>query len=135
MKKISELFLLASALVFVYSSCRREGVTITKTIEVKLKVNESYSYTVAHAGDADDVMQIIQQASHSSVCTITPDASSGDALFSYTPARDYTGTDQVRVSNVEEHHGGGHHGNCGGGGHHHDDTYNYIFNFTIESTP
>lgn len=130
MKKISVLLLFAT-IMFIAASCEKEGATITKTVNVEINSNAAYSYTVPHAGDADDAMQITQQAMHSSVSKITPDASTGDALFEYVPATNFSGTDEVQVSNVEEHHNGNH-GNCGG--HRHDDTYIYVFKITVKNT-
>ena len=131
MKKIN-LLLFAAVVFLAASSCKKEHQTITQTINVNLKLNASYSYTVPQAGDADDVMQITQQAMHSSVSKVTPDAD-GNVLFEYVPAKDFSGTDEVRISNVEEH-GGGHHGNCDGGNHGHGDTNIYIFKINISST-
>src|SRR4051812_7741465 len=118
------------ALAFAFSSCKKEGVTITKVINVDLAENESYKTAVPPAGDADDVMQITSQPQHSSACTVAPDAGTGSIMLQYTPSLNYIGTDEVQVSNTEgQHHGGGHHGNCSG--HHHDNTTVYIYKINI----
>ena len=136
MKKISALSFSAFALFFAVSSCKKEPVDVTKIINVELKLNEKYSYTIPHAGDADDVMEITQQAMHSFVTKITPDAA-GNALFEYVPSQNFSGTDEVQVASVEEHHdhhGNGQRGNCNGRHHGHDDSYTYIFKFNITGT-
>ena len=137
MKKFSAFSMVALTLLFTATSCKKEPVSVTKTINVELKSNDTYSYTIPHAGDADDMMQIVQQAVNYSVSKITADAS-GNTLFEYVPAKDFSGTDEVRISNVEEHHdsyhGGGNHGNCNGGKHGHDDSYTYIFRINISKT-
>src|SRR5689334_14520179 len=119
MKKITRLLFISAAILFTAQSCKKEDrdVTVTKTIAVSLKANESYSYEVPKAGDADDVMQITKQADHSLTSTVSPVANSENSLFEYTPAADFTGSDEVQVSNIETHHGNsGHsHGNCSGG--------------------
>jgi len=135
MKKIIPLVLFIASLAFA-SSCRKENqdVTITQVIPVEIKMNESYSSNVSRAGDADDVMQIVQQAAHSSSCALAEIPGSDQFNFSYTPALNYVGTDVVRISNVEgAHHGAGHQGNCGGG-RHQDNTTVYIYKITIKGS-
>lgn len=135
MKKITGILTIAAFALMLTSSCKKDesGVTITKVINVELKVNESYSYEVPRAGDADDVMQMQKQASNFLTCKITPQAN-GNVVLDYTPALNYTGTDEIMISNQEGSHGnGGHggHGNCSGGKHHHDTTV-YDFKITIK---
>src|SRR5260221_14485224 len=126
MKKIVVLLLMASV-AFVFTSCRKEGQTVTKIINVQLNENQSYSSQVP-SGDADDVMQITSQAKHAAVSKLTVDPSTGSNLFQYTPVSNYAGADEVQISNTEgRHHGNGptNGGQCGGG-HHHDDLTIYI---------
>src|SRR5437016_2900929 len=99
--KIIKYFTFIVALSFIFFSCKKEGVTVTKVINVDLSENQTYSATVPHAGDADDVMQITSQPRHSSSCTVTSAAGSTDAALQYTPALNYTGTDEIQVSNTE----------------------------------
>jgi len=132
MKKITILLLLIAPLALTISSCRKEGKTVTKTINVQLNANESYSNRIP-PGDADDMMQITSQAQHYSVSNVSFDPASGNSMFQYTPALNYTGTDEVDITNAEgDHHGNGHAGggNCGGG-HHHDDQTIYIYKINI----
>ena len=139
MKKNIKLSLIVLIFLFAVSSCRKEPVTTTKTINVELKSNDSYSYIILKEGDddEDDVMKIVQQAMNYSVSKITPDASE-NILFEYVPAKDFSGTDEVRISNEhdrdEDHHRGGHHGSCHDGKRGHDNTSIYIFKFNIRKT-
>jgi hypothetical protein len=139
MKKIAALPVVIAFLVFV-SSCRKEenGVTITKVINVELKMNESFSFPVAHAGDNDDAMLITMQAMNASSCELSPLPGTEDMLFKYVPAINFTGTDVVQVSNEEGSHGGCGNGFAGPGGHgnngkkhHHDNSTVYIFKINI----
>ena len=147
MKKISTLMLAVFAIILI-SSCRKEGTDVTKTINVTMYAGDTYSYSVNHAGDGDDVMEITAQASHASVSEVKSSNSNGDVIFQYTPASGYTGSDEVHVANVEEHKGNppppsG--GNCGNnpppppqnsncGGHHHQGTTTYIFKITVSAS-
>ena len=137
MKKITSLFVVVSMIVLTVSSCKKdEDTTVTKTINVELSPNQSYSATVP-AGDADDVMQITSQAQHSSVSSITLDPSTGSNVFKYTPTLNYEGTDDVQITNAEgEHHGGGHsHGGMCSGHHHNDNTvYDYRISIKGQNT-
>ncbi len=137
MKKTTGFLMLAALFTFVISSCKKEqeGKTITQTINITLNANNSYSYQIPHAGDADDVMHIIKQSVNYKVSQVASVAGSDYALFEYTPGLNFTGSDEVQVSNEENHQGdanGQMHGNCNGGGnHHHGDTYIYIFKITV----
>jgi hypothetical protein len=135
MKKITFLLFAAAVSLLFTSACRKEknGITITKVINVVINANETYSTEIPHSGDADDAMQITVPAAHALVSKLTS-ASGGNSLFEYTPVVNYTGSDEVIVSNQEERHGNGGHGNCGGGNHHHDDNVIYDFKITIQGT-
>ncbi len=138
MKKISGLMLTTAIVMFFTSACRKDenGVTITKVINIEINANNSYTFDVPHAGDADDLMQITKQASHFLKSQITP-SSNGNVAFAYTPELNYVGTDEVLISNGEGAHGNGGkggHGNCGGSGKHHDDTTIYDFKINIKGT-
>jgi hypothetical protein len=131
MKKIAA-YMLASALIALGSSCKKEqDETITKTFQVSLSPGQTYTTQVAQAGDEDDVLKITQQASHASLSEIAAISGSKDMTFTYVPAPQYTGTDEVHISGMEgEHNGnGGGHGKCSG--HHDDQTTVYVYKFTI----
>ncbi len=131
--------MLAALFTFAIFSCKKEkdGKTITQTINVTLNINKSYSYQITNKGDADDEMQITNQASNYKVSQLTNVAGSDNVLFEYTPAPNFTGSDEVQVSNAENHQcnsNGQMRGNCGGGGggnHPPHDCYIYIFKITV----
>ncbi len=129
MKKFTGYFLACALLAFNFSCQKEEDATVTKTINVTLNVDQSYTAQVAHAGDEDDVMKITQQASHSSVSEVAAISGSQDLTFHYTPASQYIGTDEVKISSDEGSHQGGGHGNCSG--HHHGGTTVYDYKITI----
>jgi len=150
MKNTLSLLAFALATVLLLPACKKaETAPITKTINVSLHKNQSYTYSMPAQGDADDVMSITQQAQHYSVSTITYTDNKTATPFNYTPALDYVGTDEVHVSitegahheGSESHHegGAGHHdGHHEGGDHgqcHHSEEpeTNYIFKIVIDS--
>jgi len=121
------------ACLFFITSCEKkehEDTVISKVINVDLKQNESYSYTIP-AGD--DAMQISQQAQHALISRVTTDVSRNTRL-EYTPAIDYTGSDEIHVGIIESGHngngGGHHHGNCQGGGNETETRYIFKINIT-----
>ncbi len=138
MKNYLSLFLLVAFASLVTTSCNKGNSEVYKTINVTLTPNQTYTYDITAAGDADDQMDIVKQASHYLTSTVAVGASN-KTTFTYTPAENYEGTDEVQVKNVEHHqqgsstpppHRGG--GNCQGK--HHDDEVTYIFKITIQNT-
>jgi hypothetical protein len=137
MKNTSRLLILVIFSAIIMTACHKEHGDVTKVINVTLAPNQAYSYDVP-AGDRDDVLQITQQAAHYLTNTLSINAG-GDATLQYTPAKDYTGTDEIHVATIENRPGqngpnGPNSGYGGGGcsGHHHDGT-TYIFKITITS--
>ena len=135
MKKYTHLLAMAVFAAFVLVACHKDRPEVTQVVNVTLAPNQSYNYTVPVSGDKDDVMQITQEAVHAALINLNLDAK-GQGVLNYTPAKDYSGTDEIHVSTVEgphQGHGGGQsHGNCSG--HHHDGGTTYIFKITIGTT-
>ena len=110
---------------FLLSSCEKEGATITKTINVELLANSSFSYAIPLAGDADDVMQITQQGNHFFKSEVIATGSSG-YKFTYAPTFNYEGSDEVKISNEESNSGShGQHDKCSGNQHGNETIYNF----------
>ncbi|MDB5284360.1 MAG: hypothetical protein JWO06_3435 [Bacteroidota bacterium] len=131
MKRIVHLSVMAVVAALVFTSCHKDRPEVTKVIDVSLTANQSYTYTMAPGGDADDQLQITQQATHFLASTVGIVDAKGDATLNYVPAKDYTGSDEIHVTTVEDHQANGRpqgHGNCDG--HHHGGT-TYIFKITI----
>jgi hypothetical protein len=125
---VGGLIVLITAVMFNFSCKKENDDTITKTFNVSLSMGQTYTARVAQTGDDDDVLQITQQASHASSSELASISGSRDMTFNYTPASQYVGTDQVKITSTEgEHHGG--HGHCSG--HHHDESTVYVYNITI----
>ncbi len=139
MKNINALLFSMLVIIATTVSCRKEHEeeAVTKVIDITIQANEAYTYLMPPSGDADDLMEITQQAKHFALSQITPDAQR-NTLFEYTPELNYMGTDEVHVNTVEGQHTGDHHnhhnngssfGNCTG--HHEDVETNYIFKITV----
>ena len=124
--------------ILITASCEKEKKTtvISKTVNVSIDENKSYSYTIPHSGDGDDAMQIDMQAQHYAVSKVT--SVDDNTLFEYTPALNYSGNDEVHVTTFEGEHNGGNNnhqkGNCQGQGHDKETETNYIFKITVVKT-
>ncbi|MFL5765675.1 MAG: hypothetical protein ACJ77K_17145 [Bacteroidia bacterium] len=142
MKKAAILFV-AAALLSGITSCKKEEQhkpPIQETLNIELKANEAYTFTLPR-NKRNDSYEITSQAAHYSISTVGEDAS-GNRIYQYTPATDYTGTDAVVIANPKEEED--HHGNCAGKPHllppPHDkcdgpeDHYIVTINFTIDHT-
>jgi hypothetical protein len=131
------------AAFFFITSCEKEkdkqATVISKVINVDLNENQSYSYNIAPSGDQDDVMEISLQSNHFITSKITTD-DLRNTLFEYTPALNYSGTDEIHVTTMEgQHHDvnpGQHGGMCQGhnNGHGDETETNYIFKINIVKT-
>ena len=147
MKKSIVLAALALIAIAGFQSCKKEKEPkqpqITN-VSITLKQNEAYTFTLP-ANTVKAPYKISSDASHSSVSLVSKDAS-GNAVYQYTPALNYTGTDNVTVSNAPpadcangngcSHPAGGqcgHYGHCDKGD---DDAQPNIVNitFTIGNT-
>ncbi len=130
MKKLL-LIPIAFALIFIMmSSCKKERPGTNKVVEVTLAPNQVYTYQIPGLGDRDDVVQITKAASHALVSKISTTINSPAITFDYTPALNYSGTDEVVITAVEPaKQGGGKGGKCG---HHQNNDDQYTFRITIK---
>ena len=148
MKKMTLLLATASFAVIGMQSCKKEEndhkSPISETINVQLKANEAYTFTLPK-NKRDDEYEITTHPSHSIISEVGRDAS-GSRIYQYTPSLNYVGTDQVVVANPQEgeqdHDGNGpkpkhhhllppphgHHGGCDGG---EEDHYIVTINFIV----
>ncbi len=104
MKKSILIALVASLTVFTISSChkeRAEQVVVEESYDKTLKVNESVIFTLPTESDGN--YSITTAASHAAVSKIEDDLQ-GNSTYSYTPEKDFVGTDFVIVSTMEKSH-------------------------------
>ena len=104
MKKSYSILLFAMVLLILSSSCKKESATIRnntsttaqETISVKISSNQSYEIILAEAVSAS----ISKQASHFSVSETHLNSETGMPVYSYIPAANFTGTDEVILSST-----------------------------------
>ena len=126
MKKLNLIIAAIILSVVFISSCKKEHCDKqnNQVINVTINQNTSYTYQLLTANNGK-AMGISQQASHSSVSTITTGATPGSLVYSYVPAKDYLGTDAVVLSTQNSQQVGqgcsNHKGNGDHHGHHDND--------------
>ncbi len=125
MKKSLIILIAFICFLFLNSSCEKEEADVNVIVAVTLTPNQAYTYQIPKLGDEDEQVQITKDAAHALISRISPVANSNTTLFEYTPALNYTGSDEVVVSAVEKgRRGKG--SKCGN-----DDDDHYTFKITI----
>jgi hypothetical protein len=153
MKKTILLLVSASALSVGMTSCKKgerepeqPKPAIQQSYDAKLVANQTYTFALPK-NLRDDHYEILSEAQHFSLSQVTENAN-GDYIYTYKPAADYVGADQVILSNDwereempehKEHHkhhllpppgGRKHHGNCEKKGE--EDHYIITINFNMD---
>ncbi len=112
-------------------SCQKEDDEPLKSqvINIDLKMNESFVFTLPESDD-DESFNIQQQATHFAKSSINKSSSSSQE-YSYTPSLDYSGTDNVVLTNEIESSSNqsGHH-RCGND---EDEVVTITINFNIKA--
>jgi hypothetical protein len=143
MKKTLLLLVIAGSIIAGMASCKKEetpALAIMQTVDVNLKAGESYTFSLPK-NLHNDPYEITTQAKHASVSQLCED-SSGAHIYKYTPEANYSGSDQVIVSNDQKHNSnctasqgpppaGTEHGDCNGDK---EDHYVITLNFTVKDT-
>ncbi len=139
MKKL--FFLLVTPIIFLTQSCQKmdfkkdhkdNAKVEYRTVEATINANETYTYAMPE-NKSDDPFQITTQASHFKSSMLENNATS----YRYIPSTNYSGTDRVVISSVEEQHDGHQSnggGNCNQNNNHHDDETEFVItiNLTIK---
>ena len=103
MKKSISLFALVILIGIAFQSCCKRDMQpsvskpVTTNVNTTLKENQSYQFSIPVATNGQP-FNIVTQATHSSVSYINTDVS-GNNIYQYTPAVNYTGEDFVSISN------------------------------------
>jgi hypothetical protein len=141
MKKTMLLLAVAGVMAAGMASCKKDEMpasAITQTIDVGLKVGESYTFALP--GNTGNY-EILSPATHASLSAIGVN-NSGEHIYEYTPEAGYSGSDQVIVSNDKDKKpdcahpqgpppAGAQHGDCTG---EKDEHYTITINFTMQDT-
>ena len=100
MKKAVVILVVTFCLTSLSQSCKKDSTTEpnTKTIDVVLKVNQSYKYDLGGFG-IEEGAGIVTQASHFLISTAHRDTSgaSPNIFYNYIPATNFIGTDEVTL--------------------------------------
>lgn len=101
MKRILLYWILSAALLNLSLSCTKEepAISTIHTISVPLGRNETYRYDLGLFGDEEGAV-IRKQASHFLVSQAVRDIATGKIVYTYTPAPDYAGTDEVELKSM-----------------------------------
>lgn len=100
MKKIYAI----SATLFIcimLLSCSKQSINdevspdLTNVINATIAPNQSYHFTVSEPGE----VSIVKQAKHYKISETALEAESGKMIYSYTPSQDYTGTEEIILTN------------------------------------
>jgi hypothetical protein len=111
----------------------------SQTITATINKNQSFQFDLGTVENTEGI-SIIRQASHYSISQIESGCFTSDMHYTYTPAKDFTGSDEVTITlaDEKEHACNGHHSRSGLflSGHHdkaaHEKKVNtYIFKITI----
>lgn len=135
MKKLMLMVSLSGLITFSLTSCGKEEKPAVKVeFTVQLTPDQAYTFILPD-NKRHDEFEFTTQASHYSVSALGENTL-GQQIYQYTPAANYTGTDEVVVNNdyerYEEHHmGGPHMGGCMGG---EEDHYIVTIHFVIRGT-
>lgn len=97
MKDMKSIFL-TLIIAFAITSCKKSEEYKTISLSQILSQNQSYQFVLPLT---DDSYSIIQDASHAKISMIGKDAS-GDIIYSYAPAADYIGNDQIVLQTSHE---------------------------------
>ncbi|MFN8283725.1 MAG: hypothetical protein U0U67_10950 [Chitinophagales bacterium] len=134
MKSAIQLFGTVLFFLVMTVSCKKENhhKTITQTIDLNLGMNETYSFSFP----VNTQPEITKQASHASNSVITTDNSTNLTQFTYTPTKDFVGTDEINIQlkkSKDNYVGNGIlPGGCYGGNHGGDDRVDsYSFKINI----
>ncbi|MBO9700076.1 MAG: hypothetical protein J7604_07680 [Sporocytophaga sp.] len=101
MKNLFCTLTLLLGLTIIFSSCKKDSdpdcdLPKPNEITVKLKVNEAYQFDLGNFGDEEGA-SISKQATNYSVSTLERETSTGKVIYKYTPATNFTGTDEVQI--------------------------------------
>lgn len=101
MKRIASLSVIAVMLVTLNQSCKKASAdtVTTQTIDASVSMNQTLQLNLGSAGNKQSI-SVNSQALHAEVSQVSK--SSGKAIYTYTPATSYFGTDQVVIKSVND---------------------------------
>lgn len=82
-------------------SCSKQSINnevspdLTNIINATIAPNQSYHFTITEPGE----VSIVKQAKHYKISETALEAERGQMIYNYTPAKDYTGTEEIILTN------------------------------------
>jgi hypothetical protein len=115
MRKMISLFLLPAMVLIFAASCTKQDDGIlsvpTETLTLKVLPNETGAINLPDAG----TLNISRQASHFLISETFLNNEDNNPAYKYTPAKDFTGTDEVVLLSAKTIYGSNNGGSCQGG--------------------
>ncbi|MEO6135917.1 MAG: hypothetical protein ABIP35_12235 [Ginsengibacter sp.] len=105
MKRIVTCFTLIIGLATISQSCKKANTNHSVTDPVKqpitetIKSNQKYQFDLGYFG-REEVASISKQAIHFSFSSIDREANTGKLIYTYIPATDFVGTDEVELKSA-----------------------------------
>ncbi len=100
MKKIYTIPVILFFICFFLSSCSKPSINnevspdLTNVINATMALNQSYHFTISEPGE----VSIVKQAQYYKISE-TAKTESGQITYSYTPAQNYAGTEEIILAN------------------------------------
>ncbi len=85
----------------VLLSCSKQSINdevsprLTNIINATIAPNQSYHFTISDPGE----VSIVKQAKHYKTSETALEAESGKMIYNYTPAQNFTGTEEIILTN------------------------------------
>ncbi len=101
MKKISALAAVVFFACFLLSSCSKQSINDevspgpTNIINITIGPNQVYHLAISEPGE----VSIVKQAKHYKISETAFEAEGGQMRYSYLPSQDYTGIEEIVLSN------------------------------------
>lgn len=90
------LTLICACLTFTQGCKKDDSKNSIKTINVSIKINQTYQYDLGSFGDEEGA-SITKQASHFLISKTERVIESGKILYTYVPQLNYDGSDEVEI--------------------------------------
>ena len=94
MKKTITYLSVSILLIALLQSCTKEQLGLHQTLTISLEQNQVYEFDFGHVATGE----ITRQAGHFETSKMQISIPDLKAIYTYVPAKDYTGTDEVELT-------------------------------------
>lgn len=101
MKKVYAIPATLFFICLLVSSCSKQSINdqvspnVTNIINATIAPNQSYHFTISEPGE----VSIVKQAKHYKISETVFQTDGRQMIYSYTPAQDYTGSEEIILTN------------------------------------